>query len=344
MGRAQLQLLNIVRNLSVCTSQSQAYFREWSSFVGRNLRHISTDKGSDIPDGDLESKSSPPTTQNETPASQDRLEPTDASITSTGETSTPPAPRISLDLLRRRTAQRKDQELAEKYISPEFFPPMGRRSRLLDYLERQDCFKRRMVLRIPEFYVGSIMAVTLADPHATGKTSRFVGICVERKNFGLGASFKLRNVIDGQGLEILYDLYNPLIQKMEVLKLEKSVDPHLLYLRDALPEYSTIDPEMLPVPHPSGRPVPVNDNKVKMKPKPWHRRWERYELKGLDLSEVDEEKMEVAEKHFLPEYKKMDLLMMYPKYPLTEKERMRIEREWEVHENELRKKTDQGGT
>lgn len=126
-------------------------------YSGRNLRHISTDKGSGIPDGDLESNSSP-APQNETPTSQDRLDPTDVSTTSTGGTSTPLAPRISLDLLRRRTAQRKDQELAEKYISPEFFPPMGRRSRLLDYLERQDCFKRRMVLRIPEFYVGESMS------------------------------------------------------------------------------------------------------------------------------------------------------------------------------------------
>lgn len=79
------------------------------------------------------------------------------------------------------------------------------------------------------------------------------------KNFSTNHSLN-RSVFSG--LEIMYDLYNPLIQKLEVLKLEKSVDPHLLYLRDALPEYSTIDPEMLPVPHPSGRPVPVNDNKV----------------------------------------------------------------------------------
>lgn len=49
-------------------------------------------------------------------------------------------------------------------------------------------------------FVGSILAVTMADPHANGKTSRLVGICIERKNYGLGASFKLRNVIDGQGM------------------------------------------------------------------------------------------------------------------------------------------------
>lgn len=61
------------------------------------------------------------------------------------------------------------------------------------------------------------------------------------------------------GLEVLYELYSPLLHKLEVLKLEKRTDAHLLYLRDALPEYSTIDPEMIAVKHPPGRPVPVND-------------------------------------------------------------------------------------
>ena len=46
---------------------------------------------------------------------------------------------------------------------------------------------------------GSIMAVTMADKHAPGKESRFVGICIHRGGNGLRANFTLRNVIDGQG-------------------------------------------------------------------------------------------------------------------------------------------------
>nr|KAG8534632.1 hypothetical protein GDO81_018963 [Engystomops pustulosus] len=59
--------------------------------------------------------------------------------------------------------------------------------------------ERRKVINIPEFYVGSILAVTMADPHANGKSNRFVGICIDRSGSGLGATFALRNVIDGQG-------------------------------------------------------------------------------------------------------------------------------------------------
>lgn len=49
---------------------------------------------------------------------------------------------------------------------------------------------------------GSILAVTIADPHAQGKTNRFVGICIERKGAGLRAEFTLRNVVDQQGVEV----------------------------------------------------------------------------------------------------------------------------------------------
>lgn len=64
---------------------------------------------------------------------------------------------------------------------------------------------------------------------------------------------------------MLYELYSPLLHKLEVLKLEKRTDAHLLYLRDALPEYSTIDPDMIAIKHPPGRPVPVNDIVVSVK-------------------------------------------------------------------------------
>lgn len=60
------------------------------------------------------------------------------------------------------------------------------------------------------------------------------------------------------GIEICYELYNPRIQNIQVLKLEKRLDDNLMYLRDAMAEYSTVDPDMKPVPiSPTGE-VPVN--------------------------------------------------------------------------------------
>lgn len=173
-----------------------------------------------------------------------------------------------------------------KYVFPEFLPDptINKRDRIAEKLERRDMLKRRSVIDIPEFYVGSIMAVTIADQNATAKKNRFVGLCIGRDKHGLRANFTLRNVIDGQGVEIVYDIYSPIIQSIEVLKLEKRLDEHLFYLRDAPLEYSTVPFNHEAVPHPSGAPVPINPIKVPLNPYPWTTRWELYDFKGADMT------------------------------------------------------------
>lgn len=64
------------------------------------------------------------------------------------------------------------------------------------------------------------------------------------------------------GMEVFYEMYGPVIQKIEVLRLEKRLDDELLYLRDALPVYSTFPLDMEPEYLPEGAPVPVNPIKV----------------------------------------------------------------------------------
>ncbi|XP_006027459.1 39S ribosomal protein L19, mitochondrial [Alligator sinensis] len=188
-------------------------------------------------------------------------------------------------------------ELQRRFLSPEFIPRRQRTSPFKFYIERLDMIQRRKVIHIPEFYVGSILSVTTADPYAHGKTSRFVGICIQRGGNGLGGTFVLRNVIERQGIEICYELYNPRIQEIQVLKLEKRLDGNLMYLRDDLPQYSTFDVNMKPVHLPAYEDVPVNTQKVRMKPKPWSKRWERpkFNIQGIKF-ELSEEEMEEAKK------------------------------------------------
>ena len=64
------------------------------------------------------------------------------------------------------------------------------------------------------------------------------------------------------GVEIKYEMYSPLLQSIEVLRLEKRLDDELLYLRDALPMYSTFPLDMEPEVLQEGAPVPVNPIKV----------------------------------------------------------------------------------
>uniref|UniRef100_A0A8C8RV96 Large ribosomal subunit protein bL19m n=1 Tax=Pelusios castaneus TaxID=367368 RepID=A0A8C8RV96_9SAUR len=206
----------------------------------------------------------------------------------------------------------------QRFLSPEFIPPRERTAPLKFYIERTDMIQRRKVLDIPEFYVGSILSVTTAEPYAQDKTSCFVGICIQRGGHGLGATFILRNVIEGQGVEICYELYNPRIQEIKILKLEKRLDDNLMYLRDALPEYSTFDVNMEPVSHSDNDEVPVNKMKVKMKPKPWLKRWERpqFNIQGIHF-ELPEKIMEEAKKWSQP-WKKFDMLREYDTSKLEE--------------------------
>ncbi|XP_055329244.1 39S ribosomal protein L19, mitochondrial-like [Paramacrobiotus metropolitanus] len=170
-----------------------------------------------------------------------------------------------------------------RFIYPEFLPNIDpkKRNYLSEKLERQDMMRRRTQLHIPEFYPGSIMAVTTSDPHSPTKTNRFVGICLYRGCPGLESCFVLRNHVDGTAVEIKYHMYNPTVRKIEVLRLERRLDDQLFYLRDAPAEFSTFPFDLDYQPHPEGAPIPLNETVVKLNPLPWTTRWEQYAFKGL---------------------------------------------------------------
>lgn len=229
-----------------------------------------------------------------------------------------------------------------RFVYPEFLPDpkLEWRNPVREKLERFDMLNRRKQIDIPEFYVGSILAVTSSDPHSEGKVGRFVGICIERKYCGLRAQFTIRNVIDHQGMEIKYEMYDPTIQKIEVLRLEKREDDNLMYLRDALPEYSTFNVNMEAELLPEGTPVPVNTIKVIMKPRPWTQRWERQGLKGVEnIPDLITDKMKLQViKHETP-WEKYDLMKQYrSSIPAEEQQEILSEVYSQMHQLELSRK------
>eukprot|EP00794_Sanderia_malayensis_P000641 gene641-1309_t len=140
---------------------------------------------------------------------------------------------------------------------PNGFPdsPEEANTDVLTYLEQKDMFRRRQVIHMPKFCVGSIVAVTRAEPFSPKGSLRFVGICIEKKHHQntLRASFVLRNVIANEPVEINFELYSPLIQKIEVLKHERRTNylgkEDLTYLRDHPAQDSTVDENMKALPY-----------------------------------------------------------------------------------------------
>ncbi|CAG7734230.1 unnamed protein product [Allacma fusca] len=207
-----------------------------------------------------------------------------------------------------------------RFVYPEFLPDprIDWRNRIREKLERVDMLKRRSVVEIPEFYVGSIMKVSVSDLNAPGKANTFVGICTERGGCGLRANFVLRNVIDGQGVEISYEMYNPTIQSISVLRLEKRLDENLRYLRDCPIEYSAFPFDMPQEIRNPDDPVPVNTMKVKLKPKPWCAKWQLWDLKGVEdfsdqLEEWQLKKLKTYNRINNTEHEKYDLMKIYRK-------------------------------
>lgn len=229
-----------------------------------------------------------------------------------------------------------------RFAYPEFLPdPTPKwRNLIREKLERSDMMDRRSQIDIPEFYVGSIVAVTSSDPHAAGKSNRFLGICICRERCGLRARFILRNVIDHQGVEIVYELYDPTIQKIEVIRLEKRLDDKLFYLRDSLPEYSTFDENMEPELLAEGKPVPINDIKVKLKPRPWLERWERQDLQGVsNIEEHINDRMRRRRVLHEKPWEKYDLMLEYRKtIPEEEQNEIFAQVGSQLHQLELTRK------
>nr|CAD7578251.1 unnamed protein product [Timema californicum] len=212
-----------------------------------------------------------------------------------------------------------------RFVYPEFLPDpkIIWRNKVREKLERADMLSRRCHIDIPEFYVGSVLAVTTSDPHALGKTTRFVGICIDRSGCGLRANFILRNVVDHLGTEILYEMYNPTIQKIEVLRLEKRLDDKLL---------NTPTNYLI---HPTTNTVCL---KVQLKPRPWLERWERQNLQGVQPFKLPKRFFEKAKAVATP-WEKFDLMKTY-RSTIAEEEQSEIFSEVysELHQLEFTRK------
>jgi len=207
-------------------------------------------------------------------------------------------------------------EFSSEYI-PVQVQPAWHQNKLGYKLERLDCLRRRQVINIPEFYAGSIVAVTVADEFGPDHATRFVGRCLWKDGFGLRCKFVLRNVIDGEGVEVMHHLYSPLIQNIEVLRLEKWIDTDLRYLRNAESEICTIDPNMTAeAPVPVTQKLPLYEGKVRLGDKvfwtwKYDRAWPRPFNAYIEEHLVEENRIERERIRSQHSFRKYDICRHY---------------------------------
>ena len=68
-------------------------------------------------------------------------------------------------------------------------------------------------------------------PENKRRIVEFKGLCIARRNRGLGSNFTLRAVLNNHAVERIFPLYSPHILEMEVTERRKAARSKLYYLR-----------------------------------------------------------------------------------------------------------------
>ena len=106
-------------------------------------------------------------------------------------------------------------------------------SNLLQKYEKQQINKLTSKKRIPAFRTGDTLKVTLKI--VEGEKSRlqaYEGICIARKNNSLNSKFTVRKMSHGEGVERVFSLFSPNIDKIEIIRKGDVRRAKLYYLRD----------------------------------------------------------------------------------------------------------------
>ncbi len=85
---------------------------------------------------------------------------------------------------------------------------------------------------IPQFNVGDQIKVLIRIPEAEKiRIHPFEGTVIRKRGQGMGASFTLRKVSAGEGVERTFPVNSPSLEKIEVIKKGKVRRAKLYYLR-----------------------------------------------------------------------------------------------------------------
>lgn len=94
---------------------------------------------------------------------------------------------------------------------------------------------------LPKFNVGDTVKVLVKIPEGPDKVRLhpFEGVVIAKAGSGTRESFTVRKVSSGEGIERVFPLYSPSIERIEVLKQGKVKRAKLYYLRTKLGKHAT---------------------------------------------------------------------------------------------------------
>ncbi len=94
---------------------------------------------------------------------------------------------------------------------------------------------------LPKFNVGDTIKVMVKIPEGPDKVRLhpFEGVVIAKQGSGIRESFTVRKVSYGEGIERVFPLYSPSIERIEILKQGKVKRAKLYYLRTKVGKHAT---------------------------------------------------------------------------------------------------------
>ena len=103
---------------------------------------------------------------------------------------------------------------------------------LIDKIEKEQIDAVLAKRVVPEFGPGDTLRIDVKVVEGTReRVQAFEGVCIGRKNDGIGSSFTVRKMSYGEGVERVFPLYSPKIQEISVVRRGKVRRAKLYYLR-----------------------------------------------------------------------------------------------------------------
>ncbi|MBE1236999.1 50S ribosomal protein L19 [Phaeovibrio sulfidiphilus] len=104
---------------------------------------------------------------------------------------------------------------------------------IIEQLEKEQIEKFLATRTVPEFRPGDTLKVHVKVTEGNReRIQAYEGVCIARRNSGINSSFTVRKISFGEGVERVFPLYGPAIDRIEIVRRGKVRRAKLYYLRD----------------------------------------------------------------------------------------------------------------
>ena len=103
----------------------------------------------------------------------------------------------------------------------------------LQQLEQDYMAEMQAKRAIPDFSPGDTLRVHVKVTEGQReRVQAYEGVCIARKNAGVNSAFTVRKISFGEGVERVFPLFAPIVDKIEVVRKGRVRRAKLYYLRD----------------------------------------------------------------------------------------------------------------